>query len=178
MWRSGRVRVVTCSSPDHRGLMRKFNQLCYADRPEAIYLTGCCYRSVCHWPGGVGGRGGHAAAGQSTTSIQMLAHHHKSYVRLCVWRCIGEERAFQDRTPGSFFFVFLTVMIKPPDLTERFCELLSITLTSRKDRITALMTRGLILNTLPTPAHTHTHARREPGEVARGQDSSGLGEPH
>ena len=40
------VHVVTCSSPDHRGLMRKFNQLSYTDRLEAIYLTVRCYGSV------------------------------------------------------------------------------------------------------------------------------------
>ena len=67
-------------------------------------------------------------------------------------------------------------MINPPDLMERFCELLNITLTSRKGRITTLMTRGLILNVHSRhPPHTHTHA--EPGEAAWGQDSSGLGEP-
>lgn len=56
------------------------------------------------------------------------------------------------------FFFLLTVMINPPDLMQRFCELLSITLTSRKGRITALMTRGLILNIHPTPPHPCTHA--------------------
>lgn len=40
------VHVVSCSSPDHRGLMRKFNQLSYTERLEAIYLTVLCYRSV------------------------------------------------------------------------------------------------------------------------------------
>lgn len=40
------VHVVTRSSPDHRGLMRKFDQLSYTDCLQAIYVTVRCYRSI------------------------------------------------------------------------------------------------------------------------------------
>lgn len=59
------VHVVTCSSPDHRGLMRKFNQLSYTERLEAIYLTVLCYRSVLSPAGQGQAAGQHSSLNQS-----------------------------------------------------------------------------------------------------------------